>query len=190
MRTKHIFFPRLVFSRKKFVTLYSKSKHYIAMKKIFYLMLLCATALGITSCSKHEITTNDLIGKWERSEALEDGAKTMHESFTFETNGTCNFNQEVIDNNWEEPKYDNTPDNPDFPEGALDSNVVYSRSTRYTYTLNGDILYLTYKDRDTEPTTTAYIVSIKKNTLTLTNAEEAEKMKPEYVTSTTYTKAN
>ena len=160
------------------------------MKKIFYLMLLCATALGITSCSKHEITTNDLIGKWERSETLEDGAKTMHESFTFETNGTCNFNQEVIDNNWEEPKYDNTPDNPDFPEGALDSNVVGASSTRYTYTLNGDTLYLTYKDRDTEPTTTAYIVAIKRNTLTLTNAEEAEKMKPEYVTPTTYTRAN
>ena len=160
------------------------------MKKFFYLMLLCATALGVTSCSKHNIEINDLIGKWERSETLEDGAKTMHESFTFEADGTCDFNQEIIDNNWEEPKYDNTPDNPDFPEGALDSNVVYRRITQYTYTLNGDTLYLTYEDRHTEPTTTAYIVSIKKNTLTLTNAEEAEKMKKKYVTSTTYTRVN
>ena len=153
------------------------------MKKIFYLMLLCATALGITSCNKHDIEINDLIGKWERSEALEDGAKTLYESLSFEVDGTCDFNQEVIDNNWEEPKYDNTPDNPDFPEGALDSNIVCSRSTRYTYTLNGDTLYLTYEDRNTEPTTTAYIVSIKKNTLMLTNAEEAEKMKKEYMRS-------
>ena len=160
------------------------------MKKFFYLMLLCATALAITSCNKEEIETNDLIGKWERSEVLEDGAKTLYESFTFEADGICRFHQEVIDNNWEEPKYDNTPDNPDFPEGELDSNVVYSRNTRYTYTLNDDTLYLTYEDRYTEPTTTAYIVSIKRNTLTLTNAEEAEKMKPEYVTSTTYTRAN
>ncbi len=160
------------------------------MKKFFYSMLLCVITLGCTSCEKQHLETNDLIGKWERSEVLENGAKTLYESFTFEANGTCDFDQEVIDNNWEEPKYDNTPHNPDFPEGALDSNVVCSSSTRYTYTLNGDTLYLTYKDRNTEPTTTAYIVSIKRNTLTLTNAEEAEKMKPEYVTSTTYTRAN
>lgn len=160
------------------------------MKRISYLMLLCAITLGFTSCEKQHLETNDLIGKWERSEALENGAKTLYESLTFEADGTCDFNQEVIDNNWEEPKYDNTPDNPDFPEGALDSNVVCSSSTRYSYTLNGNTLYLTYKDRNTEPTTTAYIISIKRNTITLTNAEEAEKMKEEYVTSTTYTKAN
>lgn len=160
------------------------------MKKFFYSMLLCVITLGFTSCEKQLLETNDLIGKWERSEVLENGAKTLYESFTFEADGTCDFNQEVIDNYWEEPKYDNTPDNPDFPEGELDSNVVCSRSTRYTYTLNGNILYLTYGSKFTEPTTTAYIVSIKKNTLTLTNAEEAEKMKKEYVTSTTYTKAN
>lgn len=159
------------------------------MKKFIYLAMLCV-AIFATSCSKYDIETTDLIGKWERSEILEDGAKTMHESFTFETNGTCHFNQEIIDNNWEEPKYDNTPDNPDFPEGALDSNVVYSHFTRYSYTISGKTLYLTYEDRHTEPTTTAYIVSIRKNTLKLTNAEEAEKMKKKYVTSTTYTRAN
>lgn len=121
---------------------------------------------------------------------MENGAKTLYESLTFEANGICRFDQEVIDNNWEEPKYDNTPDNPDFPEGALDSNVESCQYIRYTYTLSDDILYLTYGPKGEEPITTAYIVSIKRNSLTLTNAEEAEKMKEEYVTSTTYTKAN
>ena len=160
------------------------------MKKFFYSILLCVTALAITSCSKEDIEINDLIGKWERSEITHNGERTWYESITFEENGVCYIRTTETLNDWEEPKYDNTPDNPDFPEGALDSNVVGASSTRYTYTLNGDTLYLTYKDRDTEPTTTAYIVSIKRNTLILTNAEEAEKMKPEYVTSTTYTRAN
>jgi hypothetical protein len=160
------------------------------MKRIFYLMLLCAITLGFTSCEKQHLETSDLIGKWERSEALENGAKTLYESLTFEANGICHFDQEVIDNNWEEPKYDNTPDNPDFPEGALDSNVESCRHIRYTYTLSDDILYLTYGTKGKEPITTAYIVAIKRNALTLTNAEEAEKMKEEYVTSSTYTKAN
>jgi hypothetical protein len=151
--------------------------------------MLCV-AIFATSCSKYDIETTDLIGKWERSEVLEDGAKTLYESFTFEADGICHFHQEIIDNNWEEPKYDNTPDNPDFPEGALDSNVESSQFIRYTYTLDDNILYLTYQDRNTEPTTTAYKVSIKRNTLTLTNAEEAEKMKKKYVTSTTYTRVN
>ena len=160
------------------------------MKKFFHFMLLCVTALTITSCSKENIEINDLIGKWERSEITHNGERTWYERITFNENGVCWIKTEEILNNWEEPKYDNTPEDPNFPEGELPSNVVGASSTRYTYTLNGDTLYLTYKDRDTEPTTTAYIVSIKRNTLTLTNAEEAEKMKPEYVTSTTYTRAN
>ena len=160
------------------------------MKKFFHFMLLCVTALAITSCSKENIEINDLIGKWERSEITHNGERTWYERITFNENGVCWIKTEEILNNWEEPKYDNTPEDPNFPEGELPSNVVGASSTRYTYTLNGDTLYLTYKDRDTEPTTTAYIVSIKRNTLTLTNAEEAEKMKPEYVTSTTYTRAN
>ena len=160
------------------------------MKKIFYLMLLCATALGITSCSKHDIETNDLIGKWERSEITHNGERTWYESITFEENGVGYIETTETLNDWEEPKYDNTPDNPDFPEGALDSNVESCRHIRYTYTLSDDILYLTYGPKGEEPTTTAYLVSIKRNILTLTNAEEAEKMKEKYVTSTTYTKAN
>ena len=160
------------------------------MKKFFYSILLCVTTLAITSCSKENIEINDLIGKWERSEITHNGERTWYERITFNENGVCWIKTEEILNNWEEPKYDNTPEDPNFPEGELPSNVVGASSTRYTYTLNGDTLYLTYKDRDTEPTTTAYIVSIKRNTLTLTNAEEAEKMKPEYVTSTTYTRAN
>ena len=160
------------------------------MKKFFHFMLLCVTALTITSCSKENIEINDLIGKWERSEITHNGERTWYERITFNENGVCWIKTEEILNDWEEPKYDNTPEDPNYPEGELPSNVVGASSTRYTYTLNGDTLYLTYKDRDTEPTTTAYIVSIKRNTLTLTNAEEAEKMKPEYVTSTTYTRAN
>ena len=160
------------------------------MKKFFYSILLCVTALAITSCSKENIEINDLIGKWERSEITHNGERTWYERITFNENGVCWIKTEEILNNWEEPKYDNTPEDPNYPEGELPSNVVGASSTRYTYTLNGDTLYLTYKDRDTEPTTTAYIVAIKRNTLTLTNAEEAEKMKPEYVTPTTYTRAN
>ena len=160
------------------------------MKKFFHFMLLCVTALTITSCSKENIEINDLIGKWERSEITHNGERTWYERITFNENGVCWIKTEEILNNWEEPKYDNTPEDPNFPEGELPSNVVGASSTKYSYRLDGNTLYLTYKDRDTEPTTTAYIVSIKKNTLTLTNAEEAEKMKPEYVTSTTYTKAN
>ena len=172
------------------IVIIKKQRGLIVMKKFFYLTLLYVTALVITSCSKENIEINNLIGKWERSEITHNGERTWYESITFEENGVCYIRTTETLNNWEEPKYDNTPDDPDFPEGALDSNVVGASSTRYTYTLNGDTLYLTYKDRDTEPTTTAYIVSIKKNTLKLTNAEEAEKMKPEYVTSTTYTRAN
>ena len=160
------------------------------MKKLFYLMLLCATISGISSCSKYNLETTDLIGTWERSEVISNGERTWYERITFEENGICKINTEEILNNWEEPKYDNTPEDPNFPEGALDSNVVGASSTKYSYRLDGKTLYLTYEDRLTEPITTAYIVSIRKNTLKLTNAEEAEKMKEEYVTSTTYTRVN
>jgi hypothetical protein len=157
------------------------------MKKIFYSILLCVTALAITSCNKHNIEINDLIGKWERSEITHNGERTWYESITFEENGVCHIRTTETLNDWEEPKYDNTPEDPNFPEGELPSNVVGASSKKYSYRLDGNILYLT---RLSESTTTAYIVSIKKNTLKLTNAEEAEKMKPEYVTSTTYTRAN
>ena len=157
------------------------------MKKFFYLTLLCVTALVITSCSKENIEINNLIGKWERSEITHNGERTWYESITFEENGVCWIETTETLNDWEEPKYDNTPEDPNVPEGALDSNVVGASSTKYSYRLDGNTLYLT---RLYDQTTTAYIVSIKKNTLKLTNAEEAEKMKPEYVTSTTYTRAN
>ena len=160
------------------------------MKKFFYSILLCVTALAITSCSKHDIETNDLIGKWERSEITHNGERTWYESITFEENGVGYIETTETLNDWEEPKYDNTLEDPNFPEGELPSNVVGASSTRYTYTLSDDILYLTYGPKGEEPTTTAYLVSIKRNILTLTNAEEAEKMKEKYVTSTTYTKAN
>ena len=157
------------------------------MKKFFYLTLLCVTALAITSCSKENIEINDLIGKWERSEIIHNGERTWYESITFEENGVCRIETTETLNDWEEPKYDNTPEDPNYPEGELPSNVVGASSKKYSYRLDGNTLYLT---RLYDQTTTAYIVSIKKNTLKLTNAEEAEKMKPEYVTSTTYTRAN
>ena len=157
------------------------------MKKFFYLTLLCVTALVITSCSKENIEINNLIGKWERSEITHNGERTWYESITFEENGVCYIRTTETLNDWEEPKYDNTPEDPNFPEGELPSNVVGASSTKYSYRLDGNTLYLT---RLYDQTTTAYIVSLKKNTLKLTNAEEAEKMKPEYVTSTTYTRAN
>ena len=157
------------------------------MKKFFYLMLLCTTISGVSSCSKYNIETADLIGTWERSEITHNGERTWYERITFNENGVCWINTEEILNNWEEPKYDNTPEDPNFPEGELPSNVVGASSTKYSYRLDGNTLYLT---RLYDQITTAYIVSIKKNTLKLTNAEEAEKMKPEYVTSTTYTRAN
>ena len=157
------------------------------MKKFFYLTLLCVTALAITSCSKENIEINDLIGKWERSEITHNGERTWCESITFEENGVCRIETTETLNDWEEPKYDNTPEDPNYPEGELPSNVVGASSKKYSYRLDGNTLYLT---RLYDQTTTAYIVSIKKNTLKLTNAEEAEKMKPEYVTSTTYTRAN
>ena len=157
------------------------------MKKFFHFMLLCVTALTITSCSKENIEINDLIGKWERSEITHNGERTWYESISFEENGVCYIRTTETLNDWEEPKYDNTPEDPNYPEGELPSNVVGASSTKYSYRLDGNTLYLT---RLYDQTTTAYIVSIKKNTLKLTNAEEAEKMKPEYVTSTTYTRAN
>ena len=157
------------------------------MKKLFYLILLCVTALTITSCSKENIEINDLIGKWERSEITHNGERTWYESISFEENGVCRIETTETLNDWEEPKYDNTPEDPNYPEGELPSNVVGASSTKYSYRLDGNTLYLT---RLYDQTTTAYIVSIKKNTLKLTNAEEAEKMKPKYVTSTTYTRAN
>lgn len=172
---------RLFFFRKKFVSLYSKSKHHIAMKKFLSLMLLCATALGITSCSKHNIEINDLIGKWESTEVIDNGEKTKYECFTFEADGSCLYETVVTLNNWEEPKYDNIPEDPNFPEGALDSNIVSLAHLNYTYSLVDDVLYLIAKfDYPSISKEAAYIVSIKKNTLTLTNHEA----------STTYTRAN
>ena len=151
------------------------------MKKFFSLILLCVAALSITSCSKHDIETNDLIGKWERSEVLKNGAETLYESFIFEADGTCQYIIEVSLNNWEEPKYDNTPEDPNFPEGALDNNIVSYAHLNYTYSLVDDVLYLIAQfDYPSISKETAYIVSIEKNTLTLTN----------YKTSTTYTRAN
>ena len=150
------------------------------MKKFFYLAILCATALGITSCSKHNIETNDLIGKWESTEVIDNGEKTKYESFTFEADGTCQYRIEVSLNNWKEPKYDYTPVNPDYPEGALPDETVSSANLKYTYSLVGNTLYLISKGYFDEPTEIAYIVSIKRNTLTLTN----------YKTSTTYTRVN
>ena len=151
------------------------------MKKFFYLMLLCATALGITSCSKHDIETNDLIGKWESTEVIDNGEKTKYECFTFEADGTCQYIIEVSLNNWEEPKYDNTPEDPNFPEGGLDNNIVSSARLNYTYSLVDDVLYLIAQfDYSSISKETAYIVSIKKNRLTLTNHEA----------STTYTRVN
>ena len=151
------------------------------MKKFFYFTLLCVTVLAITSCSKYDIETNDLIGKWESTEVIDNGEKTKYECFTFEADGSCLYETVVTLNNWEEPKYDNTPEDPNFPEGELDSNIVSSAHLNYTYSLVDDVLYLiaqfNYPSISKE---TTYIVSIKKNTLTLTN----------YKTSTTYTRAN
>ena len=153
------------------------------MKKIFYLMLLCATALGITSCSKYDIETNDLIGKWESTEVIADGTRTLYESLTFNDNGICQIEFLETINNWEEPEYDNStvyPD-PDFPTGVMPDNIVGLGYLTYTYSLVDDVLYLlSTGDYTSTSKETAYIVSIKKKTLTLTN----------YKTSKTYTKAN
>ena len=181
MRAKGRFFPRLFFFRKKFVTLYSKSKHHIAMKKIFYLMLLCATISGASSCSKYDIETNDLIGKWESTEVIADGTRTLYESLTFNDNGICQIETLETINNWEEPEYDNSTVDPDFPTGVIPDNIVGMSNLTYTYSLVDDVLYLLFTgDYPSISKETAYIVSIKKNTLTLTN----------YKTSKTYTKAN
>ncbi len=151
------------------------------MKKFFYFTLLCVTILVITSCSKYDIETNDLIGKWESTEVIDNGEKTKYECFTFEADGSCLYETVVTLNNWEEPKYDNTPEDPNFPGGELDSNIVSSAHLNYTYSLVDNVLYLIAQfDLSSISKETAYIVSIKKNTLTLTN----------YKTSTTYTKAN
>ena len=151
------------------------------MKKFFYLILLCATISGVSSCSKHEIETNDLIGKWESTEVIDNGEKTNYESYTFKADGTCQYDNEVTINNWEEPKYDNTPENPNYPGGDIPSDIVSFAYLNYTYSLVDDVLYLIAQfDYSGMSKETAYIVSIKKNTLTLTN----------YKTSTTYTRAN
>ena len=151
------------------------------MKKLLYLALLCATISGVSSCSKHEIETNDLIGKWESTEVIDNGEKTKYECLTFEADGSCLYETVVTLNNWEEPKYDNTPEDPNFPEGALDNNIVSFARLNYTYSLVDDVLYLiTQFDYPSISKETAYIVSLKKNTLTLTN----------HKASTTYTRAN
>ena len=151
------------------------------MKSFMRLLSLCAIVLGITSCSKHNIEINDLIGKWESIEIIDNGEKTKYESLSFEVDGTCQYIIEVSLNNWEEPKYDNTPEDPNFPEGALDSNIVSLAHLNYTYSLVDDVLYLIAKfDYPSISKEAAYIVSIKKNTLTLTNHEA----------STTYTRVN
>ena len=72
------------------------------MKKFFYSILLCVIALAITSCSKHDIETNDLIGKWESTEVIDNGEKTKYECFTFEADGSCLYETVVTLNNWEE----------------------------------------------------------------------------------------
>ena len=151
------------------------------MKSFMRLLSLCAIVLGITSCSKYDIEINDLIGKWESIEIIDNGEKTKYESLSFEVDGTCQYIIEVSLNNWEEPKYDNTPEDPNFPEGALDSNIVSLAHLNYTYSLVDDVLYLIAKfDYPSISKEAAYIVSIKKNTLTLTNHEA----------STTYTRVN
>ena len=151
------------------------------MKKFFYSILLCVTALAITSCSKHDIETNDLIGKWESTEVIDNGEKTKYECLTFEADGSCLYETVVTLNNWEEPKYDTTPEDPNFPEGALDNNIVSFARLNYTYSLVDDVLYLIAQfDYPSISKETAYIVLLKKNTLTLTN----------HKASTTYTRAN
>ena len=144
-------------------------------------MLLCATISGASSCSKYDIETNDLIGKWESTEVIADGTRTLYESLTFNDNGICQIEFLETINNWEEPEYDNSTVDPDFPMGVIPDNIVGIGYLTYTYSLVDDVLYLITKfDHSSISKETAYIVSIKKNTLTLTN----------YKTSKTYTKAN
>ena len=151
------------------------------MKKFFYLMLLYATISGASSCSKYDIETNDLIGKWESTEVIADGTRTLYESLTFNDNGICQIETLETINNWEEPEYDNSTVDPDFPMGVIPDNIVGMGNLTYTYSLVDDVLYLLFTgDYTSISKETAYIVSIKKNTLTLTN----------YKTSKTYTKAN
>ena len=69
MRIKLNFSLESFFSEKVCIFVEQTTKHTIAMKKFIYLAMLCV-AIFATSCSKYDIETTDLIGKWERSEII------------------------------------------------------------------------------------------------------------------------
>ena len=150
------------------------------MKKFMRLLSLCAIVLGFTSCGKYDLEIADLVGIWQKSEVVDGNTKI--DRLIFNEDGVFYIEYEVIDENASGGEYGAT-------RGVIPDNIVASGYTRGTYTLDDDLLYLTYKEFDAEEeSTTAYKISIRKNTLKMTNAEELEKMKRKYVTSVTYTK--
>ncbi|MBR6656526.1 MAG: hypothetical protein IKL20_08020 [Alistipes sp.] len=158
------------------------------MKKFMRLLSLCAIVLGFTSCEKYDLEIADLVGTWQKSRVRVETNTTLYERLIFQNDGVFYIETEEIRNDSNNSATDNGTNT--RCEGCVeDDGIVGASWLRGTYTLDDDLLYLTYKDFDAEEeSTTAYKISIRKNTLKMTNAEELEKMKRKYVTSVTYTK--
>lgn len=154
------------------------------MKKFMPFLSLCAIVLGFASCEKYDLDIADLAGTWEKSEVVDGGTK--YDRLIFQEDGVFYIEYEVISDNATGGESAKT--NGIAARGVLDDGVVSCGITRGTYTLSDNTLYLTSTFFEEETTTIAYKISIRKNTLTLTNAEELKKMKRKYVTSVTYTK--
>ncbi len=158
------------------------------MKKFMHLLSLCAIVLGFTSCEKYDLEIADLVGTWQKSRVRVETNTTLYERLIFQNDGVFYIETEEIRNDSNNSATDNGANT--RCEGCVeDDGIVGASWIRGTYTLDDDLLYLTYKEFDAEEeSTTAYKISIRKNTLKMTNAEELEKMKRKYVTSVTYTK--
>lgn len=158
------------------------------MKKFMRLLSLCAIVLGFTSCEKYDLEIADLVGTWQKSRVRTETNTTVYERLIFQNDGVLCIETEEIRNDSNNSATDNGTNT--RCEGCVeDDGIVGASWQRGTYTLDGDLLYMTYRDFDAEEdSTTAYKISIRKNTLKMTNAEELEKMKRKYVTSVTYTK--
>ena len=155
------------------------------MKKFMRLLSLCAIVLGFTSCEKYDLEIADLVGTWQKSRVRTETNTTLYERLIFQNDGVLYIETEEIRND----SNNSATDNGTNTRYVEDDGIVGASLRRGTYTLDDDLLYMTYRDFDAEEdSTTAYKISIRKNTLKMTNAEELEKMKRKYVTSVTYTK--
>ena len=121
------------------------------MKKIFGLMLLCATMVGFVSCEKDEGNASEgypsIIGTWSQLIGSSSGDNATIDTevvWIFRENNTATEQLLII----------------------MNGTVVKTQNLQFTYTYYG-----TYIDLKNDKTTIRYNVSISGNTMRLGNDE-------------------